>query len=740
VKEQTSKTSFGSGEISEDLYGRFEYRVHQTGLALCRNLVVKDGGGLTRRPPTEWVNTTVEKSRLIPMQIGARDAYVIELVDGHARFYRDTAAVKLGNAVYQANTPYVAADFDDLWWQRVGNLLWITHPARGLWQLRRIGSAQWQSTEFAFRVRPFADENVIKNHTISTDNIIGNVTLTAHGFNFGNFAVGEQIKFRDGDQRVWPLWQPDTGYGFGAYVVYNSRLYRQMNNAAGLLNSGTSPPVHEDGRVKAHGSGCTWLFIRQDFGIAEITAVAPGGATASALVKIQIPEEFSDQFVPGDYDAGGSWRWSEQAFSDRNGWPSKINLHQNRMYLWRGPRFWASTIYDYTDFTTGQGPDKAFSDLLGSSTGMANDVQWVSSGKTLFAGTSGEEYSLQGSSVAGGISAQTLTINPATTNGNANVRPVRDRAAVLHINKDATRLLETLYNYQIDDFDTDDRSLPSEHLTQAGVTRMAFARDPRRVVWMIDRDGQLIGFTYNPKQEIWAWHLHPMTECKVLDICVIPNHLTAQDDLYLKTCRMVCGRAHYFVERMLPYFVKARDTDPTKQPYLDCQRSVEKCGVTSVSGLAYLKGALVGVVSDKGDEGLHTIDERGCISLDATLGEHRDRVTVGFPIRAHARLLPSAAQFPDGAGEARLRVIRELALRAIGLGNLFVGDISEPDLAERVTPSPPVPQAALSIASTVDNVLADVDWSGEDFLDLWTDDAFALEILATDRVIEKEDP
>ena len=142
-------------------------------------------------------------------------------------------------------TPYLAADLPKLRWQRSGDVIYFTHETRGMWQFVRRGNTDWLSEPFVFKVRPFDDENPDKTKMISASAATGTVTLTAHGFTFDAAIVGEQIKLRDGDQRVLQAWRADTGIAFNDVVMYNERVYRNINPAG--ANTGQYQPVHVEG-------------------------------------------------------------------------------------------------------------------------------------------------------------------------------------------------------------------------------------------------------------------------------------------------------------------------------------------------------------------------------------------------------------------------------------------------------------------------------------------------------------
>jgi hypothetical protein len=729
---QGKQRSFAAGEISEQFWNHDEYRIHQTGLARCRNMVVRPGGGLTRRPPTEFITTAYVNSVLIPMNIAAGDTFLIEVGDLKARFYRNNALLLDGAAAYEIAHPYTASQLKRLRWQRSGDVLFLTHPNGGMWQLTRRGNIDWLSEAFVFKVRPFADENVAKSKTIRASGTSGTVTLTAAGFTFANNEVGQQYRFRDGDQRKWAQWEPAANFSFGDCSLYNGNLYRCVR-AGGPYDTGTQPPVHTEGVRMSHD--VQWEFVRGVYGIAEITAVAPGGATATATVITDLPEEFAATY---DTEYGGagqakSWRWARQALFKADGWPTNIAIHQQRLYLIRGPRFWASAPGDYLDFTQKAAPDGSLAELIGSTSGQAEDILWLSSGKVALIGTGGQEYALSAASTSDGISPTNLKIVPATTDGSVPQEPVRAKGSVLHLGADGRSLFETLYNFQIDDFDSEDRALPAQHLLAGSADKLCFQKNPLRIVWMLDKKGRLIGFTYNPKQEIFGWHRADMDGTKVLDIAVTGPEDDGTDTLWLKVERSICGKPRIFIERLLPYFNPDGPADLDTLLYVDCQRRAEGEHMTTISGFAHLAGASVRAVTNNGDAGLLEVDVNGTVCLP---GDGNCWAVIGLPYRSHIRLLNYLPQADDGSTMGRAKKVNHLVIRGIGGPGALAGDIGKDhDYAEAIFP-PFVSGDALTMRDPHETVLVNGDWDVEGMVDLWTDGPFVFDISALDRAAD----
>ena len=69
---RTSQRSFGGGEISHDLFGRFDLGHYQTGMAVCRNFMTLPHGPAVNRAGFQFIKECKDGGtsavRLIPFE------------------------------------------------------------------------------------------------------------------------------------------------------------------------------------------------------------------------------------------------------------------------------------------------------------------------------------------------------------------------------------------------------------------------------------------------------------------------------------------------------------------------------------------------------------------------------------------------------------------------------------------------------------------------------------------------
>lgn len=88
--------AFSAGELSPDMYGRYDVDKYGTGCMILKNWVIMAEGGVYKLPGTPYIANTgneARKSRLIPFKFSTIQPYVLEFGHQYMRVYKDGALV-----------------------------------------------------------------------------------------------------------------------------------------------------------------------------------------------------------------------------------------------------------------------------------------------------------------------------------------------------------------------------------------------------------------------------------------------------------------------------------------------------------------------------------------------------------------------------------------------------------------------------------------------------------------------
>jgi len=104
------------------------------------------------------------------------------------------------------------------------------------------------------------------------------------------------------------------------------------------------------------------------------------------------------------------------------------------------------------------------------------------------------------------------------------------------------------YSWQASGFVTGDLSVRAAHLfDDLDVTDMCYSKSPQPILWFVSSNGNLLGLTYMPEQQIGAWHQHDTDGVFETATAVAEG---SEDRLYVIVKRTIGGNTKRYVERM----------------------------------------------------------------------------------------------------------------------------------------------------------------------------------------------
>jgi len=161
---KTLERSFSGGELSPEMFGRIDDSQFQSGLALCRNLIVKPQGPVENRAGTEFVREvkdSTKATRLIPFTYSTDQTMVIEVGAGYFRFHTQGATLLSGGVPYEITNSYAEADLFDIHYVQSADVLTLTHPNYAPAEIRRLGATNWTFTTIQFTPTILPPTNVV---------------------------------------------------------------------------------------------------------------------------------------------------------------------------------------------------------------------------------------------------------------------------------------------------------------------------------------------------------------------------------------------------------------------------------------------------------------------------------------------------------------------------------------------------------------------------------------------------
>lgn len=604
--------SFNAGELSPLMEGRAVGNVgegkYKKGLRVCENFVPLVQGPVTRRSGTCFVTDTKENgvARVVRFEFSTTQAYVLEFGDGYIRFMRDHGVIITGD-------PDV---FDAAFSAEFGNSNYEVASPYAAADLFELYFAQ--SADILYIAHPDYEPRKLSRtgHT--------SWTLTT-------------IPFLDG---------PYLNTNNGTVTMTPSAATGTITITASAATFAST----DVGRLVRMKHSSTW-------GYAAITAF-----TSATVVSASVESDF------GGTGAVTDWRLG--VWSETTGYPAVVTFHGDRQY-WGGAtqypqRIDGSVVGDYENFqpsATGGtvADDDAVAFTLNSDD--VNVLRWMmSTERGLAAGTVRGEWIIRASNLNEAITPTNIQAVQSTNVGSGRFVPVRVGKSVVFPQRYGRQLRDMLYVYADDGFRASDLNVLASTVLEGGIVDIAYQAQPQSIVWCVRADGQLVGLTFEPEQEVKAWHRHILGgsfsggNAVVESAACIPRPDGGGDELWLLVKRTINGGTSRHIEYMDAFWSGERTQEDAV--FVDCSFTYDGAATATITGLEHLEGETVQILAD----GAYHPD-RTVASGTVTLNRTASVVHVGYGFNSNLETERIEAGAADGTAQGKTKRLHRLTMR-----------------------------------------------------------------------------
>jgi hypothetical protein len=603
-------TNFTAGELSPRLDGRNDLSKYPSGCKTLENFIVYPHGSAARRSGTQFISE---------VKTSANKTRLVPFEFSTTQTY----ILEFGNQ-------YIRIYKDKGQVQNGGSAVEIATPYLTA-ELFDIKFAQ--SADVMYIVHP----NHAARKLSRTSHI--NWTLTQIDFTKG--------PMQDPNTTTTTLNPGQTAVGTGVSLVAS---------ATTGINGGVGFASTDVGRfVFLHG------------GYAKIT-----GFTNTTNVTIEILTTLSAS------TATENWRLG--AFSDTTGHPSTVTFFEQRL-VFAGTTEQPQTVFfsksgDYENMDANIGGTIADSDAIiyTIASNQVNAIRFMTATRTLIIGTAGGEFSVSGGGSDVAITPTNILIKKQSNHGAANLDALAVGNVTLFMQRARRKMRELAYNFDVDGYIAPDMTILAEHITEGGISQMAYQQEPNQIIWLVRGDGELVGFTYQREQQVTAWHRHIFggafgsgkAVCE--SVAVIPTDDT-EYEVYVIIKRTINGATKRYIEVLNTF--DFTNTDNTTFNFLDSQLDYNGSATTTISGLSHLEGQTVSILAD-GATHADKVVSSGSITLDRSA----TKVKVGLSYTSLLQTMRIDAGARDGTSQSKTKRIYEITIRLFESVGVEVG----PDL------------------------------------------------------------
>ena len=366
-------------------------------------------------------------------------------------------------------------------------------------------------------------------------------------------------------------------------------------------------------------------------------------------------------------ETGSTTDFALGSFSDTTGYPSCVTFFEQRL-VFAGTTSQPQTLFfsrsaDYENFDDKYHETVADDDAIvyTIASNQVNAIRFMTATRTLIIGTAGGEFAVNGAGVGEAITPTNILINKQSNHGAANVDGIAVGNATLFLQRAKRKIRELAFNFDVDGYVAPDLTILAEHITESGITQMAYQEEPNSIIWCVRADGQLLGFTYQREQQVTAWHRHIIGgafgsgNAVVESVEVLPTD-DSEYQVWVIVKRTINGATKRYVEYL--HDLNFDETDDTSFNYLDSQLAYDGSATTTISGLSHLEGQEVSILADGATHPNKTVSSGGI-----TLDRSATKVKVGLPFVSLLQTMRIDAGSQNGTSQSKTKRIYEITAR-----------------------------------------------------------------------------
>jgi hypothetical protein len=514
-------TNFTGGELSPRLDGRNDLAKYASGCKTLENLVVYPHGAAARRPGTTFVSEVADsdnKTRLIPFEFSTTQTYMLEFSNLKIRFYKNNGIILESNktitAITKASPGVITSNSHGY---SNGDEVYISGIV-GMTELngKTFLVANSTTNTFSLTDKDGVAINTTNYTTYSSGGIANRVYeiatpyTTAELFDIKFAQSADVMYITHPSHEVEKLSR--TGHTSWSLtdVVFTNGPFQDAN----ITTTTLTPASASVGSRNITASAVTGInggvgFLSTDVGrqihfnagYATITA-----RTSSTVVVADVTTAFTNGNAITDWYLG--------AFSDTTGHPSCVTFFEQRL-VFAGTTNQPQAIFfsksgDYESMDSNIGGTIADDDAIiyTIASNQVNAIRFMTSTRTLIIGTAGGEFTVSGGGTDSAVTPTNILIKKQSNHGAANVDAIAVGNATLFLQRAKRKIRELAYNFDVDGYVAPDMTILAEHITEGGLTQIAYQQEPNQIIYCVREDGEMVGLTYQREQQVTAWHRH----------------------------------------------------------------------------------------------------------------------------------------------------------------------------------------------------------------------------------------
>lgn len=659
---QLLQSSFTAGELSPSLAARIDFARYSQGCRTLKNFLVHPHGGASKRPGFSLLGNIPGEAVLIPFVFNNEQSYCLIFGDKWMRICTDEGFIlNEQGQILQLATPYSLQQARQMSWTQSGDIMYLACRGIAPQKLKRRGHAAWEFNEVKF-TPPVAPPIWLKPSSTAYDMII--YTQAYKSGTLWTAQTNGRVVNEDLFRRL-TINMPSNPLGYAIFVNNARKSDGTVSPATcvvpytyyitGVTHDGQETELSVENNITGPASN-NWqvgdyivLLWNTSVAFKEYRIYKSEYQGQPGLIATCEGFTYSDHNNMPDYSEGPPhWR---QPFVARPGeeglgkeYPGVVCFFEQRLVyassINQPQTVWLSASGDYENFSASV-PVKADDSLeLTIASNEVSVMQWMVALRSLMIGANGMEWELTGAD--GALTARNARAIPQSQRGSYPLRALVVGSTILHVTRSGKEIRDFKYDFSTDSYGGTDKTILAQHLFERHkIVDWAYQPQPGSIIWVVRDDGVLLGLTFNPEHEVFAWHQHS-TQGQFKSVCSLPVDST---DLLFA---IVKRNGQYFVEHMNSETENGAGGN-FSGVYLDCALELKSAQpVSIIHSLDHLEGMTVCIWAD-GKEQTPKKVANGSIQLDAPALH----VVAGLNYSAELETMPLEAQMQAGLSVGR---------------------------------------------------------------------------------------
>jgi hypothetical protein len=596
-----NQVTFNSGQLSPLSSSRKDQEYYYSGAAELVNFDITLQGPISKRGGTlNYGQTQNGRAFTVPFVFDNRNSYILEFGHHYLRFWFDDGLLSYANgAPYTLATPWQLSDLGisnrpdvlALRCTQSNDIMWITHGEGRFprYELTRRGTLDWTLQLSETRNGPFEDIDPNNSVLVWTEQGRvfkgGQLTVRSNTPIFTPNTVGRSIYIEPTNIQYYAPWESDAQKGW-TIARYNGNVYKIPDGYVfyNKGRTGVTPPTHLDG--VANDGGLDWEYYHSNKAWGDIIAASADGYSCTVLAATTFFESLG-----ATQSRGGNKRWAFGVFHSPNNHPIDTTLYDKRLCLIKGNKIAFSRSDVLNDFNRFEGQSQT------SETGLYFSLNVTGS-------VLGRWAEATSAGVVIGTADNIVAVNQRTKNqvfgfsnakasrqsrvGTSYIKAITVEEGLFHVDPSYKALHAINYDGSSDTFISEDMTILSEDILEAGVTSITYAARPNNTIWCSLTDGTLASLTYNRQRKVIGWAKHKIEGAFVNSVASKPSNREDIDVLWMSV-QTSTGFYIYRMHSNLP--------DET-MVYLDSATEYSGPPTRIFTNLDYLEGQTVTVFYD----------------------------------------------------------------------------------------------------------------------------------------------